>query len=289
MTERPDPMRAPGVLVHMRGPLRDAGDAAAVVAAQLGRSQTDIAATLRRCHGFWESGVDLATTDALAQALRAAGMPWYALSAAQVPRPPKPMVARGVDPRPDDAMLAPVALSGPAEAIPYTAILAAVPVVFQTTSVRAAAAPTTKGTSVAGVAMSLATTGGLNLLMKRPGGGASPDAAEAVTDGREMLAMVVLRGPGQWQRFHVFADRCDYRVLPSPGSSTASNWRELLALVAARLRPQQAGAAMLKQVIAGGAGPGPLVVDDDNVLADRLRWLLMSTMLRRMGASDGFA
>ena len=178
-------------------------------------------------------------------------------------------------------------MTGPPESVPHAAVLAAVPVIWQSSSTRAGPAPAAKGTSAAGVAMSLATTGGLNLLMKRPTGSGGSDNREVVTEGRAMLALVLLRGPGQWQRIHVFADRCDYRVLDAPTHESGRNWRALLALVAGRIKPQQAGAAMLAQAIAGTDGPdSPLVADDDNVLADRLRWLLMTAMLRRMGASE---
>ena len=90
MNQRPDPMRASGVLVSLRWPIRDAGEAAAIIAPLLGLHATDVGAALRRCPGFWDAGLDLGATDALAQALRAAGLAWYALSAAILPRPPKP-------------------------------------------------------------------------------------------------------------------------------------------------------------------------------------------------------
>lgn len=287
MSQRPDPMRASGILVSLRWPIRDAGEAAAVIAPILGTHATDVAAALRRCQGFWDAGVDLQATDAIAQALRAAGLAWYALSAAVVPRPPKPLVARGLDPRPNDVLLAPVSMTGPPEAIPHAAVLAAVPVIWQSSSTRAGPVGPAKGSSAASVAVSLATTGGLNLLMKRPGGGGG-ETREVVTEGRAMLALVLLRGPGQWQRIHVFADRCDYRVLTDLTHDSGRNWRALLAQVTRRIHLQQAGAAMLAQAVDGGEGPAPpLIADDDNVLADRLRWLLMTAMLRRMGASEG--
>lgn len=274
----------PSLLVSLVWPIRDAAQAADVVAPAIGGHPSDVAASLRRCPGFVDLGVDLDRCDAIARDLRTIGLPYYAVNATLVPRPPKPLLARGVDPRGGDHLLAPVAMTGPAEAIPYKSILAAVPVIWQSSSSRALPGSAPKGTNAAKIAMSLATTGGVGLLMARPSGAA---ATEVVVDGRVMLAIVALRAPGQWQRFHVFADRCDFRVLARLGHDSAGNWRALLADVAARLRPEQAGASLLADAIAGRGGADAWVADDDNHLADRLRWLLLTAMLRRLGAGAG--
>ena len=139
--------------------------------------------------------------------------------------------------------------------------------------------------------MSLATTGGLDMLMaKKPK--ASDGQLEISEDVSPMLVLIIAGGPGGGlRRLHVFANRCDYRVLgdafspgsPGGGSSVTQNWRTLLAQLGERLRPDLAGGDLLRAAAAGRAPPPWLTIDDNNELGRSVRWLMCTAALRRLG------
>lgn len=264
----------------------DAAASAAVLAPVLGGHPSDVTMQLRRSDGLIELPIPPAETGPVVASLHAAGQRWFAVAPTMVPRLPKALTASALDPRPTEAMLLSVRMTGPAERVEPKRVLAAVPVRWGVATTTSAGTPAPKSQSVGKVAMSIATTGGVGLLFGSKGSKGDKATAKSTTTvvERAMLALVVLDGPGVLRRLHVFADRCDYRVLGAPAPSVEANWRALLDAVRARLRPQQAGAALLDAAIAGESA-GLWSFDDDNALAERLRWLILCATLRRMGAS----
>ncbi|MCB9740441.1 MAG: hypothetical protein H6747_14355 [Deltaproteobacteria bacterium] len=264
----------------------DAAASAAVLAPVLGAHLSDVTMQLRRSDGFVELPIATAATEPVVTKLHAAEQRWFAVAPTMVPRLPKALTATGLDPRPTDALLLPVRMTGPPERVDPARVLAAVPLRWGTASTAVASRPAPKSPNVGKVAMSIATTGGVGLLFGGKGKKGGSDAAKPTTTvvERSMLALVVLDGPGALRRLHIFADRCDYRVLDAPEANVEANWRALLSAVRARLRPRQAGAALLDAAIAGEAA-ALWGFDDDNALAERLRWLILCATLRRMGAA----
>lgn len=271
------------LLVAMAPDRVDAGACAAIVAPVLGAHPSDVAMQIARSDGLFELPLAAEAVSPLAEALRAAGQAWYAVQPTMVPRLPKPLTASSLDPRHDDALRLAVRMTGPPELVDPRRVLAAVPLRWSTTTTQAnLPKQASMGSQVTRVAKSVALTGGLSLL--GGGGKTASTPAQISISERSLLALVVLDGPGQLRRLHVYADRCDYRVLPAPAPSVDANWRALLEAVRARVRPQQAGAALLDAAIARDDA-ALWTFGDDNALADRLRWLILRAALLRMGAT----
>ncbi len=271
------------LLVAMTPGRCDGGACAAIVAPALGAHPSDVAMQFARSDGLLELPLSAETAAPLAEALRAAGQAWYAVQPTMVPRLPKPLTASSLDPRHDDALRLAVRMTGPPELVDPRRVLAAVPLRWSTTSTQANLPnQPSVGAQVSRVATSIALTGGLVRFGGSSNKGSKP--AQTIVSERSLLALVVLDGPGQLRRLHVYADRCDYRVLPAPVPNVDANWRALLEAVRARVRPQQAGADLLDAGIARD-DDALWTFGDDNALADRLRWLILRAALLRMGAT----
>ena len=261
---------------------KDFGPAAAALAPFLGLHQSDAASELKRSRGLLSVALNADAAAAACAAMTQAGHPWHAVPAGLAPALPTALTARGVDPRDPERLTAPVRMTGAPESALWRQVLAAVPATWVNRSEQRVG-PKPKKRSAAKVMMSVATTGGIDLLFaKQPR--ASDGALEVTDAATPMLVLIIAGGPdGGLRRLHVFANRCDYRVLQSPSSNVSMNWQLLLGEVADRLRPDLAGMDLLRAAAAGKAAPGWLTLMDNNDLGRSVRWLMCTAALRRMG------
>ncbi len=271
------------LLVALDWPAVDFGAVAVVLAPLLNDHPTDIAARVRRSRGFVEVPLDAAAAEVAATALRAANHRFCAVAADWMPRLPKPRTTRCLDTSQATALTAQIALTGPPESLPWARVLAAVPTLWLSSVAGGPAGPAPKGRSLTSKAMSLATTGGIGMLLSK-GTPKGSSQASSVSVARPMLVIVGHGGIDVGHvRYHLFADAADYRVLPAPTQTVATNWAALLGTLVAQLRPDLAFAAELAAGAAGVDASGDLVIDDDNLLERTLRHRMMCAALMRMG------
>ncbi|MCO4762664.1 MAG: hypothetical protein KC502_14220 [Myxococcales bacterium] len=269
------------LLVSDTWPAPDLGGAAQVLAPYLRAHPSDLAGQLKRCRGLLDLR-EHADAAGAAAAAQQAGHGWHAVPAGLAPPLAKALTARGIDPRDPTALKAPVRLTGAPETAPWRQVLAAVPAVWVAQSERRTA-PKAKKVGAVGVMKSLATSGGVGLLLAKPTGGGG-GALEITKDATPMLVVIAAGGPGNsLRRIHVFANRCDYRVLDEVNNQVTANWSRLLGQIASRVRPDVAGGALLRSAADGFAPPKWLVISDDNELARSVRWLMCVGALRRLG------
>ena len=259
-------------------PVRDVGPAAATLVACAGGTATDRARQLNTCRGILAEGLTSAQADAMARALNQVGRVAWAAPTALVGVLPHPLTSRRIDARDSEVLEAGVSMTGPPVRISYARILALVPAVWTEVGC-VAAAPVAKATTVAGAAVSLATTGGIGMLLKSKSK-AAPAARKSTTAALPMVEIMAVGGI----RIQAFAHRMDYSALGKAASRGEDNWRALIALLRARARPAVVGGELVDAWLQDGLLPAWLQSSDNNDLGRSVRWLMLRSALRRLAA-----
>ena len=262
-------------------PLSDVAAAAAALVSCVGGTATDRARQLSVCRGIVAEGLTPVMGDAMAGALVAAGHTAWAAPAELVGVLPRPVTSRRLDPRDPEQLEANVRMTGPPLRIPYARVLALVPAVW-TEAGSVGAAPAKKGTSMAGIAVSVATTGGIGLLLKgKPKAAGGPRKTTNAA-----LPMIEIMAAGGI-RIQAFAHRMDYSALGKAGARGEDNWRELITLLRQRARAAVVGGELVDAWLQDGLLPAWLQSADSNDLGRSVRWLMLRSALRRLAARSG--
>lgn len=268
------------LVVLDRWPLKDAAPAGRAVSQAIGGTPIDRAVMLRNCRGIAAERLDEPTARSIVAALASADCKAWAAPEDLVPRLPKALTARRLDPRGEVALLAQVRMTGPPDELPWNRILLAVPATWNEVKV-ALSKPAAKGRSMASTAMSIATTGGVGLLFDKKVGAEPGGRAESASSDA-MLELVVAGPP--LRRYHAFASRMDYSALGKTAEQGADNWQALLGVLRGRLRAEVTGGALIDRALAQGPLPAALQVSDANDLGRTTRWLMLRAAMRRLDA-----
>ena len=266
-------------LVLQDWPLADVRLAAPIFAQHAGGTAADRAQQLARCRGIAADRLDETVARALVAAWREAGIVAWALPLTTLPEFARPVVARAVDLRDPDALLAQIGFTGPPERIPYRQVVLALPGRWQSVQ-QSQEQAAKKKTSAVAVMFDVATTGGIKTLMSsRPSQNTTGKMTETQTD-EPMLELATV-APAR--RIHVFARRLDYRTLVQPRERVEDNWRLWLAGLQSVLRPEVAGTDRLTRTVATGLVDRDAIVADANDLGRTGRWLMLRAMAKRLG------
>ncbi len=265
-------------LVLRDWPMPDVRLAAPIFAQHAGGTAADRAQQLARCRGIAADRLDETAARAVVRAWADVGIVAWALPLTILPEFARPVVARIVDLREPDVLVAQISLSGPPERIPARQVVLALPGRWQSTQqIQEQAAK--KKTSAVGVMFDVATTGGIKtMLQSRPSTNAPGKVVEQQTD-EPMLELATV-APAR--RIHVFARRLDYRTLPETRERVEDNWRLWLAQLQRAVRPDVAGAERLAKMLATGQVDRDALVADANDLGRTGRWLMLRAMAARM-------
>ncbi len=267
-------------LILQTWPMPDVRLAAPLFAQHAGGTAADRAQHLARCRGIAADRLEENAARAVVRAWREVGIIAWALPLTTLPEFARPVVARLVDVREPDVLLAQISFSGPAERIPLRQVVLALPGRWQSTLLQQEQVAKKKNTAVS-VMFDVATTGGIRtLLSSRP----SQNTAGKITESQTDEPMLELATVAPARRIHVFARRLDYRTLRQPARERVEdNWRLWLAELQAVLRPELAGADRLARTVATGLVERDAIVADANDLGRTGRWLMLRAMAARLG------
>ena len=259
-------------------PIRDVTGAAAALVSCAGGTATDRARQLNACRGIVAEGLTAPEAAAMARALCTAGHTAWAAPTELVGVLPRPVTSRRLDARDSELLEAQVRMTGPPLRLPHARILALVPAVWTEAS-SVGAAPTQKGTTIAGAAASLALTGGISMLLKGKGK-SEPGPRKSTTAALPMIEIMAVGGV----RIQAFAHRMDYSALGKAGARGEDNWRALITLLRQRARAAVVGGEMIDAWLQDGLLPAWLQSADSNDLGRSVRWLMLRSALRRLDA-----
>lgn len=263
-------------------PVADVPKVAAAWVEALGGTQMDRARTLRSTTGIAKGRLTEEHARTLSSALTNAGAVAYAVNAAMVPRLPKPLTARKLDPR-DDALYAQVALTGPPLKLEWNKIVLTLPAIRLETRTTGGGVKKTK-VGIGTVAIAAATGFGAGKVISAIRG--KGEAQAAVTNHLQH-SLVEILALGPLRRIHGPATRLDYSVLGDVDPAGKRNFAALLQLLAERTNPSLASAGVLRRYIDTAEVPAMLRVDDSNGLAAVSRWLLLRGAMRRLAQRGG--
>lgn len=257
-------------VVLSQWPVPDVPRAAAAWVAVAGGQLADRAAQLARCRGIAVEAASPEEAAALVAAWRAVGIDAHAVADDRLPVFPKPVVARQLIVEPGGTLLAAISLTGPPQRLQVHDVVLVLPALLHTRQTKLEA-PTKKSTSAMGLAVDLATTGGLRtLLSSRPTSGGGKATETEATEA--MLELWLVAPP---RRLAVYASRLDYRAVTDTSARGGDNWRQWLRQLAASLGPELPGRDRLDAMAAGQPLPPDSMVSDSNDLARTGRWLLL--------------
>ncbi len=262
------------LVIVAQWPIADVPAVSAIYAQTLGGAASDAAQLLRRCRGIVAERLSESDALQLADHLTRSGIAARAFAANRLPDFARPVVAKMVDLRDPDALIAQISITGPPERIPFRHVVLTLPGRWQT-SITTVEQAKKKGVSMVGLAMDLAMTGGVKTMLQSRPGTKEPDKVIESKDDEPMLELATV-APGR--RIHVFARRLDYRNLMQQQGRVEDNWRQWLQELQARVRPGVAGADRLQRVLAGAQAPRDTIVSDVNDLGRTAKWLMFSAL-----------
>ncbi len=266
-------------LILQTWPMADVRLAAPLFAQHAGGTAADRAQQLARCRGIAADRLEESAARAVVRAWREVGIVAWALPLTTLPEFARPVVARAVDLREPDVLVAQISFTAPPERIALRQVVLALPGRWQSTQLIQEQAAKKKTSAVA-VMFDVATTGGIKtMLQSRP----SQNQPGKTTESQSDEPMLELATVAPARRIQVFARRLDYRTLRQPARERVEdNWRLWLAELHAVLRPELAGADRLARTVTTGLVERDAIVADANDLGRTGRWLMLRAMAARL-------
>lgn len=262
------------LVIVAQWPIADVPLASTIYAQALGGAASDAAQLLRRCRGIVAERLGESNAVQLSDNLAKNGIAARAFATNRLPDFARPVVAKMVDLRDPEVLVAQISVTGPPERIPYRHVVLTLPGRWQT-SVTSVEQAKKKGVSMVGLAMDLAMTGGVKTMLQSRPSNKEPDKVVESKDDEPMLELATV-APGR--RIHVFARRLDYRNLMQQQGRVEDNWRQWLQELQARVRPGLAGGDRLQRVLAGAPASRDTIVSDVNDLGRTARWLMYGAL-----------